>query len=268
MTPLDLKLDPPPGISAEQKKAWDAYYGPRNEAFRKANPQGKDLVRWKYNRYMHDYLACISSVDDSVGRVLDYLKEAGLDKNTIVIYASDQGFYLGEHGWFDKRWIFEESLRTPLLVRWPRRLKAGSVNRDIVSNVDFAQTFLDAAGVPAPDGMQGRSLVPLLEGKRPTDWRKSFYYHYYEHPAVHSVARHYGVVTERYKLIRFYEPEFDYWELFDLEKDPREMRSVYGKPEYAAVQLVLEAELARLRSELKVPAVDPPETKLGPANSP
>jgi arylsulfatase A-like enzyme len=265
MVPLDVKLDPPPGISADQKQEWDAYYAPRNEAFRKANSQGKDLIRWKYNRYLHDYLACISSVDDSVGRVLDYLRETGLEKNTIVVYASDQGFYLGEHGWFDKRWIFEESLRTPLLVKWPGKIRPGTVNRDIVSNVDFAQTFLEAAGAAAPAEMQGRSLVPLLEGKRPAGWRKSFYYHYYEHPAVHSVARHYGVVTDRYKLVRFYEPELDYWELFDLKKDPREMRSVFGKPEYAAVQAELEAELARLRAELKVPSADPPETKLGSA---
>ncbi|MBI2950053.1 MAG: sulfatase [Verrucomicrobia bacterium] len=264
MTPRDLKLTAPAALTPEQRKAWDAYYEPRNEEFRKANLQGKDLIRWKYNRYLHDYLGCIRSVDESVGRLLDYLKETGLDKNTLVVYSSDQGFYLGEHGWFDKRWIFEESLRTPLLVRWPGVTKPGSVNQDLVSNLDFGETFLEAAGVEIPSEMQGRSLAPILKGRTPADWRKSFYYHYYEHPAVHSVARHYGVITERYKLLHFYEPEFDYWELFDLKSDPRELKSVYGAPEYAAAQKELEKELARLRAQLKVSAPDPPETAIRP----
>jgi arylsulfatase A-like enzyme len=262
MTDSDLKLVPPPALTPAQRKIWEAYYAPRNEAFRKADPQGKDLVRWKYQRYLHDYLACIASVDDSVGRLLDYLKESGLEKNTIVVYCSDQGFFLGEHGWFDKRWIFEESLRTPLVVRWPGKVKPGSVSRDIVSNLDMAETFLEAAGVPVPAEMQGRSLVPILQGRSPKDWRKAFYYHYYEHPAVHNVARQYGVVTDRYKLVHFYEPEFDTWELFDRKTDPHELRSVYGQPEYAKVQQELDQELARLRAELKVPAEDPPETRL------
>jgi arylsulfatase A-like enzyme len=267
MNERDLKLVPPATLTPQQREKWDAYYNPRNEAFRKANPQGKELVRWKYQRYMHDYLACISSVDDSVGKVLDYLKETGLDHNTIVVYASDQGFYLGEHGWFDKRWIFEESVRTPCVVRWPGVTKPGSVSKEIVSNADFAETFLDAAGVPVPAEMQGRSMRPVLAGKTPKDWRKSFYFHYYEHPAVHNVARHYGVVTERYKLVHFYEPEFNYWELFDRQKDPRELTSVYGRPEYAAVQKELETELARLRKELKVPDPDPAEADIRPARA-
>src|SRR5262249_44991607 len=162
MTAKDLKLTPPPTLTPEQRKAWDAYYEPRNAAFRKADPQGQDLVRWKYNRYLHGYLACIAGVDDGVGRLLDYLKETGLDRDTIVVYSSDQGFYLGEHGWFDKRWIFEESLRTPLLVRWPGVTKPGSVNGDIVSNLDFAETFLDAARVALPSEMQGRRVVPVF----------------------------------------------------------------------------------------------------------
>ena len=265
MTAGDLKFTVPAGLTPEQRKAWDAYYEPRNAAFRKANPQGADLVRWKFQRYMHDYLACIASVDESVGRVLDYLKEAGLDKDTIVVYASDQGFYLGEHGWFDKRWIFEESLRTPLLVRWPGVIKPGGINKDIVSNVDFMQTFVDAAGGAAPEGAQGHSLVPLLKGQTPADWRKSFYYHYYEYPGPHHVRRHYGVVTERFKLVFFYEPDMNYWELFDLQKDPHELRSVLGQPEYAAVQKDLETELARLRTELKVPKDDPPASLIKPA---
>lgn len=260
MNERDLKLIPPKILTTEQRKVWDAYYEPRNEAFRKANLQGKDLVRWKYNRYMHDYLACIASVDESVGRLLDYLKQGGLDQNTIVAYSSDQGFYLGEHGWFDKRWIFEESLRTPLLVRWPGVVKPGTVNKDIVSNLDYAETFLDAAGVSVPAEMQGKSLVSLLKGNTPQDWRKSFYYHYYEYPGPHSVRRHYGVVTSRYKLVHFYEPEMNYWELFDLQTDPHELRSVYGQKEHAATQKELERELGRLRTELKVPAQDPPES--------
>jgi arylsulfatase A-like enzyme len=264
----DLKFTPRPAMTPEQRETWDAYYKPRNEAFRKANPQGKDLVRWKYQRYMHDYLACIRSVDDSVGRLLDYLKEAGLDKNTLVVYSSDQGFFLGEHGWFDKRWIFEESARTPLLVRWPGVIETGSVNKDLVSNLDFAETFLDAAGLAAPETMQGQSLVQIFKGETPADWRKSFYYHYYEHPAEHNVARHYGVITDRYKLVYFYEPEFNYWELFDLQKDPAEMRSVFGQPQYADIQHQLEKELTRLRTELKVPEQDPPETFLARPGAP
>lgn len=263
-TPLDAKLTYPPGLSEEQKKEWDKYYGPRNQAFKKANPQGKDLVRWRYNRYLHDYLGCVKAVDEGVGRLLDYLDKEGLAENTIVVYSSDQGFYLGEHGWFDKRWIFEESLRTPLLVRWPGVTKPGSTNADLVSNLDFAPTFLAAAGVPAPADVHGKSLVPVLKGQTPADWRKSLYYHYYEYPGPHDVRRHYGVVTDRYKLVHFYEPGVDYWELFDLKTDPKELTSVYGKTEYAEVQKELEAELARLRADLKVPEKDPPETLIKP----
>ena len=262
MNDRDLKLVPPGQLTPEQLRAWNAYYEPRNQAFRQANLQGPALVRWKYNRYLHDYLGCIRAVDDSVGRLLKYLDDEGLTDNTLVIYSSDQGFYLGEHGWFDKRWIFEESLRTPLLVRWPGVVKPGTVNRDLVSNVDFAETLLEAAGLPVPPEMQGRSLVPILQGQTPADWRNSFYYHYYEFPGPHNVARHYGVVTDRYKLVHFYEPAFNYWELFDLEKDPRELQSVFDAPAYARVRKELEAELARLRSELRVPDKDPPETAI------
>ena len=258
MNDRDLKLVPPPTLNAEQRKTWDAHYDPIIADFKAKQLSGQDLVRWKYQRYMHDYLATISSVDDSVGKLLDYLKESGLEQNTIVVYASDQGFYLGEHGWFDKRWIFEESMRTPLLIRWPGVIKPGSVNTDMVSNLDFAETFLDAAGVPIPADMQGHSMVPVLKGQTPADWRKSFYYHYYEHPAVHNVARHYGVVTDRYKLVYFYEPEMNYWEMFDLKTDPHEMKSIYGQPEFAHVQAELHKELDRLRKELKLPDTDPP----------
>lgn len=254
---VDLKLKPPKGLTPEQLEPWNAYYGPRNDAFRKANPQGDDLVRWRYQRYMHDYLACVRAVDESVGRILDYLEKEGLADNTIVIYSSDQGFYLGEHGWYDKRWIFEESLRTPLLIRWPGVTRPGSVSNEIVSNLDFAETMLDAAGLPIPADMQGRSLKPILAGNTPADWRKSFYYQYYEYPRPHRVRPHYGVVTDRYKLVRFEGFGEPYTELYDLQKDPAEMRSFYGQPGHRGVQEELEKELTRLRTELKVPEQTP-----------
>jgi arylsulfatase A-like enzyme len=263
MNGLDLKLTLKESLTPEQRKQWDAYYEPRNAAFRAAKLEGRDLVRWKYNRYMHDYLGCVKAVDESVGRLLKYLDDEGLAENTIVVYSSDQGFYLGEHGWFDKRWIFEESLRAPLLVRWPGVVKPGSVNRDIVSNLDFAETFLEAAGLPVPADMQGRSLVPLLKGRTPSDWRKSFYYEYYEYPQPHHVRPHYGVVTSRYKLVRFDRPDVDAWELFDREKDPHELRSVYDDPAYAGVVADLKQELGRLRAQLEVPA-EPPAAAFGP----
>ena len=259
MNPRDLKLTPPGNLNSQQRAAWDAYYEPRNEKFRQAKLAGRDLVRWKYNRYLHDYLGCVKAVDESVGRLLDFLDQEHLADNTIVVYSSDQGFYLGEHGWFDKRWIFEESLRTPLLVRWPGVTRPGSVNRDLVSNLDFAETFLDAAGVPIPAEMQGRSLSSVLRGQTPSDWRQAFYYHYYEYPQPHHVRPHYGVVTDRHKLVHFYGLDTDYWELFDLQTDPHELQSVFGRPEQAAVQMKLEAELNRLRAELQVPEHDPPE---------
>jgi arylsulfatase A-like enzyme len=183
--------------------------------------------------------------------LLDYLEEEGLADNTIVVCSSDQGFYLGEHGWFDKRWIFEESLRTPLLVRWPGVTKPGSVNGNLVSVLDFPETFLDAAGVAVPPDMQGRSLVPLLQGETPADWRKSYYYHYYEFPASHRVRPHYGVVTDRYKLVHYYKPDVDEWELLDREKDPLEVKNFYHAPAYAETVQELRAELDRLRREVK-----------------
>jgi arylsulfatase A-like enzyme len=249
-------------MTPAQLLAWDAYYEPRNEAFRKADLKGDDLVRWKYNRYMHDYLGCVKAVDESVGRVLRFLEEEGLADDTLVVYSADQGFYLGEHGWFDKRWIFEESLRSPLLVRWPGTVKPGGVSEAIVSNLDFAETFLDAAGQPIPAEMQGRSLLPLLKGQTPSDWRKSFYYEYYEYPVPHHVRPHYGVVTDRYKLVHFYTPDLDEWELFDRTKDPDEVRNVAGDLAYASVVEELKQEVTRLRAELKVPA-EPPRSAFG-----
>lgn len=256
LTERDLKLVPPDDLNEEQLALWNAAYEPKNEAFRDAELDGEALVRWKYQRYAKDYLRAVASVDDNTGRVLDYLDEAGLAENTIVVYASDQGWYLGEHGWFDKRWMYEESLRMPLLVRWPGTAAPGTESAAMVSNVDLAETFLDAAGVPVPGDMQGRSLVPLLRGEPPGDWRESFYYHYYEYPGWHDVARHYGVRTARHKLIYFY--TLDEWELYDLEKDPDELTSVYDDPSYADVVDELKAELARLREELAVPDDDRP----------
>ena len=229
----------------------------RTAELEKLNPQGDDLVRWKYQAYMKDYLGCIAGIDENVGRLLKYLKDHDLEKTTVVMYCADQGFYLGEHGWFDKRFMYEESFRMPLLARWPGVIKPGSRNSDLVQNIDFAETFLDIAGVSIPSDMQGRSLVPLLKGRTPPDWRRSLYYHYYEYPAVHSVRRHEGVATRRYKLIRFYGkdvPNGEEWELYDLERDPHEMKSVYWDP--AQVQRVseLKAELQRLRRHYAVPA--------------
>jgi arylsulfatase A-like enzyme len=258
-TETDAKLKAPGSLTPEQKKQWDAYYEPRNKEFENSKLSGSDLVRWRYQRYMHDYLGCIKAVDEGVGRVLDYLEEAGLADNTIVVYSSDQGFFLGEHGWFDKRWIFEESVRTPLVVRWPGVTKPGQVCSELVSNVDFAETFLDAAGVEVPKEMQGASLVPILKGQTPTDWRKSFYYHYYEYPVPHRVRPHEGVITDQFKLVRVYAPEEPYFELYDRKSDPAEMKSVYNDPAYAETVKMMTAELAKLRTQLDVPAETPRE---------
>lgn len=261
-TDLDAKLRPAPNMNEEQLKEWNAYYEPRNEAFRQAKLSGRDLVKWRYNRYMHDYLGCVKAVDENIGRLLDFLDREGLAENTIVVCSSDQGFYLGEHGWFDKRWIFEESLRSPLLVRWPGVVKPGSVNNNIVSLLDFAETFLDVAGVPIPQEMQGRSLVPLCRGEVPADWRKSLYYHYYEYPVPHRVRPHYGVITDRYKLVHYYKPDVDDWELLDRVKDPLEVTSFYDDREYADTVKELRAELDRLRVEVGE-TEEPPRTAYG-----
>ncbi|MEI6142617.1 MAG: sulfatase [Mariniphaga sp.] len=233
----------------QQRAAWRAAYNPKNEVFIKENPQGKDLAKWKYQRYIRDYLKCIQSVDDGVGEVLDYLDKNGLTENTIVVYTSDQGFYLGEHGWFDKRFMYEESFRTPLVIRYPKEIKPGTVITQMVQNVDYAPTFLNYAGVKPNKEMQGESFRNLLNGKS-NRWRDAIYYHYYEYPAEHAVKRHYGVRTERYKLIHFYY-DVDEWELFDLEKDPHEMKSVYNDPSYAEIQAKLHKKLIELRVKYK-----------------
>ena len=235
-------------MNTDQMKAWNEAYDPIIRQFNESNLTDTAVVRFKYQRYIQDYLACIAAVDKSVGEVLDFLKENGLDKNTIVIYASDQGFFLGEHGWFDKRWMFEQSYRTPLLIQWPGITKPASVNNDMVSNIDFAETFLDMAGVEVPSDMQGRSMVAVLQGKTPADWRKEHYYHYYEYPGSHMVKRHYGISTERYKLIHYYY-DIDEWELFDMETDPQEMKNVYNDPSYSSVKDDLHQRLSELMKD-------------------
>jgi arylsulfatase A-like enzyme len=234
----DLKMDPPEHL------------------------EGAALKSWKYQRYIKDYLRCIASVDDNVGRLLDYLDEEGLADDTIVIYTSDQGFFLGDHGWYDKRFMYEESLRMPFVIRYPREIAAGSVSGHMALNVDFAPMFLEYAGIAAPESMQGVSLRPILSGESPAEWRTSMYYRYWTHLSEHKVYAHYGIRTEQYKLIYYYadalgtagsedEPKEPEWELFDLKKDPYEMINVYADPDYARVVEVLEEELYRLQEEVK-----------------
>ncbi len=251
----DLKLDAPGGLSSGQRNAWDAAYGPENEALRAAGLEDDALTRWKYQRYIKDYLRTVAAVDANVGRVLEVLDRAGLADETVVVYTSDQGFFLGDHGWFDKRWMYEESLRTPLLVRWPGMIAPGSVNRELVMNLDLAETLLEIGGAPIPGSMQGQSLVPLLRGETPPDWRDAIYYQYFEYPGWHMVRRQYGVRTDRHKLIHYY--EIGEWELFDLVRDPEELHSVYDDPWYADVVQELKTKLARLRRQYDVPERDP-----------
>ncbi len=234
-------------MNDEQRANWMAAYESENQDFLKAHLEGKKLALWKYNRFIKDYLRCIQSVDDGVGELLDYLDEEGLADNTIVIYTSDQGFYLGEHGWFDKRFMYKESFRTPLLMRYPKEIKPGTKIDNLVQNIDFAPTFLDYAGAPIPSEIQGESFRKLVSGET-TDFRDFAYYTYYEYPSVHMVKRHYGVATKRYKLMHFYY-DVDEWELYDLEKDPNEMKSVYDDPVYADVQKMMHKKLEEARTK-------------------
>jgi arylsulfatase A-like enzyme len=247
----DLKMKPPAGMKGGEASKWlsgiDTELTVEVDG-KKKTLTGQELKKWKYQRYMRDYLACVASVDDNIGRMLDYLEKTGLSKNTVVIYTSDQGFFLGDHNWFDKRFMYEESLRMPFLIRYPGQIKAGATSDSMILNVDFTPTFLDLAGVTVPADLQGRSLTPLLQGKMPNNWRTSMYYRYYCHPAEHNVHRHYGVRTQEHKLIYF--DKLNEWELFDLKKDPYEMKSVYNDPAYASIVAKLKAELERLRKEL------------------
>ncbi len=237
-------------LTEDQKALYEPILDKINQDFEEnwSTMSREDKMRWKYQRYMQDYLACVSSVDDNVGRVLDYLDENGLSENTLVVYTSDQGFYLGEHGWFDKRFIYNESFKTPLLVRWPNAIAPGITNEEMVQNLDFAQTLLEAAQIEAPADMQGESLMPLLTSNE-TQWtRNAVYYHYYEYPAVHQVKRHYGIVTKEYKLAHFYY-DVDEWELYDRLNDPNEIRNVYEDPKYADVVTRLKQQLEALRKQ-------------------
>jgi N-acetylglucosamine-6-sulfatase len=236
-------------MNPEQKKAWDAAYDAENKKFLESKLEGKDLVRWKYQRYVKDYLRCIASLDDNIGRILDYLEQSGKMNNTLVVYSSDQGFYLGEHGWYDKRWMYEESFRMPLVMSWPARIKSGTRIDRLVQNIDHAPTILEAAGLLIPEDMQGDSMWPLFDRTNP-DWRDTIYYHYYEQ-GEHNVPRHDGVRTQRYKLIHYYDNKA--WELFDLEKDPHELKSMWDNPGYADVQTMMIRRYHALRKQYDVP---------------
>ena len=239
-------------MSPGEKAIWDRAYAPRIREYRSSRLTGRELISWKYQQYMRDYLATCKAVDENVGRLIDYLEQIGELDNTILVYTSDQGFFLGEHGWFDKRFMYEECQRTPLLVRYPKAVKPGSVSSALCMNIDFAPTFLDMAGIAVPADMQGRSLRPILEhaGRQPEEWRKGVYYHYYEYPSWHMVKRHYGVRNERYKLIHFYNDK-DYWELFDLQTDPNELVNRYDDSAYADVRNEMTQLLADLQEEYR-----------------
>ncbi len=238
-------------MSDEQREAWDSFYNGVAEDFKVQNLSGRQLAEWKYQRYMRDYAKTLRSLDDSVGETLDYLEKSGLLDNTLVIYTSDQGFYMGEHGWFDKRFMYEQSLNTPLVMQLPKGFDRRGVIEELVQNIDYAPTILDIAGCEIPQDMQGRSLLPLLKGEE-VEWRKGIYYHFYEYPAEHMVKRHYGVRTDRYKLIRFYY-DIETWELYDLESDPEELHNIYSNVENQEIIKELKMELEQLQKRYNVP---------------
>ncbi len=245
----------------EVQHKWDSVYAPRIAEYRSGKLQGDELVRWKYQQYMRDYLATAMSVDESIGRVMEYLEEIGELDNTVIVYTSDQGFFLGEHGWFDKRFMYEECLRMPFVIRYPKMIKAGSTSKAICMNVDFGPTFLDLAGIEVPSEMQGRSFRKVLEkkGRIPAGWREAAYYHYYEYPAEHSVKRHYGIRTSDCKLIHFYN-DIDQWEMYDMKADPQEMRNVYDDPAYADKRAQMHRILEQVQQEYE--DTDPCEKEL------
>ncbi|WP_193211749.1 sulfatase/phosphatase domain-containing protein [Luteolibacter marinus] len=251
-------------MTPAQKESWDAAYEPENQAFIADMKAGKldekTVTSWKYQRYIKDYLRCVRAVDENVGRMLDYLDKSGLAKNTLVIYSSDQGFYLGEHGWYDKRWMFEESLSMPFIARWPGVVKPGTRNDTLIQNIDYAPTFLEAAGVEVPAAIQGKSLIPVLKGETPDDWRKAIYY-FYSGEATHHVPAHDGVRSERYKLMYF--PVTGEWNLFDLEKDPHEMQSVHADPAYAPVLAEMQETYSKLRASYHMSAATVPANRFG-----
>ena len=237
-------------LTPAQLANWTRSYDQVNAALKESYPSmdDKEKMQWRYQRYMQDYLGTIRAVDENVGRVLDYLEANKLMDNTLIVYTSDQGFYLGEHGWYDKRFVYDESFKTPLLVAWPGKIAPKSTSSTMVQNLDYAQTFLEAAGIPAPADMQGESLLPLLTGNSESWTRDAVYYHYYEYPAVHMVKRHYAIVTEQYKLVHYYY-DVDEWELIDRIKDPQELHNVYDDPSYASVVAELHRKLEELRKQ-------------------
>lgn len=253
----NLRYDPWPHVwldrmtADEKERFWEAYRDNSDSYFRIDTTDQRAIARWKFQRYMQDYLATIKSVDESVGKILDFLNENDLAENTLVVYTSDQGFYLGEHGWFDKRFMYEESMIMPLLMRYPDHIKRGTVVKYLTQNIDFAPTILHFAGIEAPNDMQGVSMYNLLLEEIPMKWRNSLYYHYYEYPGFHSVNKHCGVKTERYKLIHFY--EMDTWELYDLESDSLEIYNLYGREGIKEIEKDLERELRRLQTIYEVP---------------
>ena len=235
-------------MKPDERAAWDRFYNPLIEDFYKRDLKGRELAEWKFQRYMRDYMKTVKSLDDNVGRVLDYLEEKDLLKNTLVVYTSDQGFYMGEHGWFDKRFMYEESMRTPLIMRLPDGFSRRGDITELVQNIDYAPTFLELAGAAVPDDIQGLSLVPLLKGEHPDDWRTALYYHFYEYPAEHMVKRHYGIRTDRYKLIHFYN-DIDEWELYDMQNDPHELDNLYGREGYDDLTAELKSRLLSLQEQ-------------------
>ncbi|MBL0171034.1 MAG: sulfatase [Gemmatimonadaceae bacterium] len=252
LTNRDLKMVPPPGLAGPALNQWRAIKPDSVTTVLEGKTvtlKGEPLIRWKYQRYMQDYLATVQSVDDNVGRLLAYLDSSGLARNTMVIYTSDQGFFLGDHGLFDKRFMYEESIRMPFLVRWPAGIAPRTTSNAMALNVDFAPTFLDVAGLPASPEMQGRSLLPVLRGRTPADWRTSMYYRYYHDPGDHNTRAHYGVRTETHKLIYFWTK--DQYELFDLVNDPYELHNLYGQPGLSALTATLKTELARLKRAVR-----------------
>ena len=254
MTDKDVKLSMGRNLTEEQAALWQSTFGPGNAAYEDAAPTGADDIRWKYQRYIKTYIGSVKSMDRQIGRLLDYLDDNGLSDNTIVVYTSDQGFFLGENGWFDKRWMDEVSSQVPLLVQWPGTVTPGSHSSALVQNIDFAPTLLAAAGVKAPEAMHGVSLMPLLQGQT-GDWDRDLYYHFYENPGFHGVARHYGIRDQRYKLVHYYRNND--WELFDLETDPADQVNLYGKPGYEAITNDLKQRLDGLRQKYQVPEEDP-----------
>ncbi|HUR45689.1 MAG TPA: sulfatase [Candidatus Saccharimonadales bacterium] len=252
LTRRDLKLEPPANLIGTNRNQWLSV-NPAEVEIQVNGLQkrltGEELNKWKYQRYMQDYLACVQSVDDNVGRMLDWLDANGLAENTVVIYTSDQGLFLGDHGLYDKRFMYEPSIKMPFLVRWPGVIKGGSTLEEIAINTDFAPTFMDMAGLPAPADMQGRSLVPLFKAAHPANWRTSMYYRYYHDPGDHNTRAHYGVRTTTHVLIHYWKK--DQWELYNLVKDPDELHNIYDDPGQKQTVATLKAELYRLKRELK-----------------